>query len=76
MAKRYAVRNIRIPAELDDRMIDVVHTGGRYKSIAQFMHMAVHRLVTFEEGELDRKRQEEKLRGVQLEMFDDPNQKG
>ncbi len=68
MAKRYAVRNIRIPAELDDRMIAVVHEGGRYKSIAQFMQMALLRLVTFEEGELEQKRQKEKLRVIQLDL--------
>jgi len=68
MAKRYAVRNIRIPAELDDRMIEVVHDGGRYKSIAQFMQMAVHRLVTFEEGEMEKKRQEERSRAGQISL--------
>lgn len=55
MAKHYAVKNIRIPAELDDRMVAVVGEGGRYKSIAQFIEMAVRRLVTFEEGEMERK---------------------
>lgn len=71
MAKRYEVRNIRIPEELDDRMIMVVHDGGRYKSIAQFMLTAVLRLITFEEGELEKKRREARLRGLQLDLFGD-----
>ncbi len=70
MAKRYKVSSIRIPQDAYARMIAVVDDGGRYKSIAQFMQMAVLRLITFEEGEMERKRNEEKSRGelVQLEL--------
>ena len=61
MAKHYTVRNIRIPAELDDAIVQVVKDGERYKSLSQFFITAIRRLVTFEEGEVEKKRVAETL---------------
>jgi hypothetical protein len=68
MPKRYAVRSIRIPLELYGRVKAVAHPGGRYKSIAQFLEMAVLRLVTFEEEEMERKCQEDKFKRQQTSL--------
>lgn len=52
MMRRSVPCSIRIPATLYSRMDLVIRDGGRYKGTAQFITTALHRLVTFEEGEL------------------------
>ena len=70
MGKLFKICSIRIPWELYRRISAVRAESGRYKSMAQFVEMALLRLTTFEEGELKKKkRQEEMLRGQQTDLF-------
>jgi Arc/MetJ-type ribon-helix-helix transcriptional regulator len=73
MSKKIAVpRSIRVPLELNYRMLRVVD-GERYDSVAQFIEIAVRRLVMFEEKEMRRKRVREKGEGEGVRLIEVDN---